>query len=157
MSCYNRPGPSWRQRERDSTWGRSKLALEMEGTRWQGMVMASRSWQWPLAVSHQGNRGLSPTAPRNWILLPTWRSLQVGSHLEPPEMNTSWQPPWCQSCKTLSREANCTLLGSPAYRTVTSLMSWYLWNSNRTVIQPVYSFWRRKEKLRRKKYKLISH
>lgn len=37
---------------------------------------ASRSWEWPLANNQQENRGVSPTAVKNWILPITWITLK---------------------------------------------------------------------------------
>lgn len=44
--------------------------IEMEEAMQQGTWATSRSWQWPLAGSQQGNRDFSPTT-RKWILSTT--------------------------------------------------------------------------------------
>ena len=50
---------------------------------WERMKVASRSKDWPLADSKQGNGDLSPTTARNWIWQSTWMSLEVNSIPEP--------------------------------------------------------------------------
>lgn len=50
--------------KRDSKHGRLLLALKMGGATWQGMKVASRSYEWTLSDSKQGNGGFSPTTTR---------------------------------------------------------------------------------------------
>ena len=106
-----RLGPSWRQKEMVGQEGGLMLVLEMEGLHDKKCGAASRGWEGPLADSLQQTGTSIPTTPRNWILPPTWMSLQGGSPPEPPGMNVGWWPPWFQSCEALSRETSWALPG----------------------------------------------
>lgn len=74
------------------------LALKTEGATWQGMRVACRSWEQPLAESQQGNRDLNPMTTKNWILpQPCELERRPGTLDE----NTAQPIPWFQLQETL--------------------------------------------------------
>lgn len=81
------------------------------------MRATSRSWDSPVANSHQENRDLSLTAARNWILPTTWMSLEIDSSLvSPPNEHAAWLTPWLYPCMTLSTEHIWAVPGLVIYR-----------------------------------------
>ena len=74
VSPWKGLGSPWRdwKCERNLMQGRLLLvAFNMKRATWQGIQIASRSWQWPSTNSQQGNGGPSPTTIKNWIWLKT--------------------------------------------------------------------------------------
>jgi len=69
------------------------LASEMEkGTKTQGMWVVSRSWERPSADS-RGEKDLSPTTIRNWIL-PIFQMIEdMDSRLDAAEEKAAWIVP----------------------------------------------------------------
>lgn len=84
--------------------------VKLEKTCGREVGLASRTWEWPLADSHQGNGDLGPIATRNSTLSTTWNWVwKENASPEPPGKIPAWPIPWFQPWETLTLgEPTCT-------------------------------------------------
>lgn len=101
--------------EKFKTWkGQTVASTEDKRAMGQEIQAISRSWEWTLANSQQGNGSLSPTI-WNWILPTTWINQKADSSKASPERDTELPTSWFQSCGTLNRRLSQAYQDSNQY------------------------------------------
>lgn len=77
------------------------VGLKMEGATWQGMWVTSGSWEYLLADS-QEKGDFGSITENNWILPPTWTTLDTDSSPEPLDNSPAQPMPWFWLCDSLA-------------------------------------------------------
>lgn len=60
-----------------------------ERSPWEGKQVSSKSREWPPAYSQPGKGDVTLTTGRNWLLPPTWMSLEANFSADSPGENSS--------------------------------------------------------------------